>query len=92
MPQTKPEIISSKIQAEIKRLAPNAVVRTEFSGDDTADVYIYAPRRFCDMLASRAKKLRDAEVRGDKFLTIRILAEDVENMSDEAKAKYGIQG
>ncbi len=92
MPQTKAEIVSAKIQEEMKRVAPHAKVRVDFEGhnDDGADIYIYAPRKHTDMLASRAKKLRDSMVKGDQFLTIRILAEDIENMSEEAKKKYGI--
>ena len=76
----------------MKRLAPNAVVRVGFEGhdDDGADIYIYAPRRHADMLAGRAKRLRDSLIKGDKFLTIRILCEDIENMIEEAKKKYGI--
>lgn len=93
MPQTKAEIISSKIRDEVKRLAPNAVVRVDFEGQDdsaAANLYIYAPRRHADMLANRAKKLRDSLKRGDTFLTIRILCEDIESMSEEAKKKYGV--
>ena len=92
MPQTKAEIISNKVKDEIKRLAPHAIVRVSFEGhgEDGADIYIYAPRKHTDMLASRAKKLRDSMIKGEKFLTIRILPEDIESMSEEAKKKYGI--
>lgn len=91
MAQTKPEIIVTKIESEVKRLAPNVVTRISYEGfsDDGADLYIYAPRKIADMLQTRAKKLL-ASLLGNDRLTIRIMVDAFENMSDEAKKKYGI--
>ena len=91
MPQSQPEQIATKIQLEIKRLAPNAVVRLSYEGfkEDGADIYIYAPRKVMDMLSMRAQKMRD-QLKGNKMLNIRVMADAFENMSAEAKKKYGI--
>ena len=91
MGQTKPEMIANKIQSEVKRLAPSVVMRISYEGfsDDGADVYIYAPRKIADMLLTRAQKLRDSLLGKDR-LNIRIMVDTIENMSEEAKKKYGI--
>lgn len=92
MPQTSAEIIAKKIESETKRLAPQAVVRIDFSNykDDGADVYIYAPRKVADMLRGRLKGTLDVELRKASGVRARLLMEDIENMTAEAKKKYGI--
>ena len=92
MPQTVPEIIAKKIEGEAKRLAPLAVIRIDFSNykNDGVDVYIYAPRKVSDMLRGRLKGTLDAELRKSNGIRARLLMEDIENMTVEAKKKYGI--
>lgn len=92
MPQTAAEIVAKKLEAEVKRLAPQAVIRIDYSSykDDGADVYVYAPRKIADMLRGRLKTTLDAELRKTKGIRIRLLMEDIENMTEEAKRKYGI--
>ena len=92
MPQTGAEIVAKKVEAEVKRLAPQAVTRIDYSSyhDDGADLYIYSPRKISDMLRNRVKTTLDTEMRRTKNIRIRLLMEDIENMSDEAKKKYGI--
>ncbi len=92
MPQTGAEIVAKKVEAEVKRLAPQAVIRIDYSSykDDGADIYIYAPRKITDMLRSRLKTTLDTELRKTKGIRARLLMEDIENMTVEAKKKYGI--
>jgi len=92
VPQTPAEIIAKKIESEAKRLAPLAVVRIDYSNykDDGADIYIYAPRKVADMLRDRLKAAMEAELRKAKGVRARLLMEDIENMTAEAKKKYGI--
>lgn len=92
MPQTAAEIIAKKLEAEVKRLAPQAVIRIDYSSyqDDGADIYVYAPRKISDMLRGRVKATLDAELRKSKGTRARLLMEDIENMTSEAKKKYGI--
>ncbi|HET9869853.1 MAG TPA: hypothetical protein VFR02_05095 [bacterium] len=92
MPQTVPEIIAKKIEAEAKRLAPLAVIRIDFSNykNDGVDIYSYAPRKVSDMLRGRLKGVLDAELRKATGIRARLLMEDIENMTEEAKKKYGI--
>jgi hypothetical protein len=92
MPQTAAEILAKKIEAEAKRLAPQAVIRIDYANykDDGADIYIYAPRKVADMLRGRLKSTMDAELRKSKGIRARLLMEDIENMTAEAKKKYGI--
>jgi hypothetical protein len=92
MPQTAAEILAKKIEAEAKRLAPQAVIRIDYANykDDGADIYIYAPRKVADMLRGRLKATMDAELRKSKGIRARLLMEDIENMTAEAKKKYGI--
>ncbi len=92
MPQTVPEIIAKKIEAEVKRLAPLAVIRIDFSNykNDGVDIYIYAPRKVADMLRGRLKATLDAELKKANGIRARLLMEDIENMTAEAKKKYGI--
>lgn len=80
------------MEAEIKRLAPQAVLRLDFSSykDDGVDIYVYAPRKVADMLRGRLKGTMDAELRKSNGTRARLLMEDIENMTPEAKKKYGI--
>ena len=90
--QTGAEQLAKKVETEIKRLAPNAVIRNDYSSykDDGVDVYVYAPRKVADMLKTRIKSVMDAELRRLKGIRARLLMEDMENMTPEAKKKYGI--
>jgi hypothetical protein len=92
VPQTVPEIIAKKIESEAKRLAPLAVIRIDYSNykNDGVDVYIYSPRKVSDMLRGRLKGTLDAELRKANGIRARLLMEDIENMTAEAKKKYGI--
>lgn len=92
MAQTGAEQLAKKVEGEIKRLAPNAVIRNDYSSykDDGVDVYVYAPRKVADMLKTRVKTVMDAELRRLKGIRARLLMEDIENMTPEAKKKYGI--
>ncbi len=92
VPQTAAEILAKKIEAEAKRLAPQAVIRIDYSNykDDGADIYVYAPRKIADMLRGRLRSSLDTELKRTKGVRARILMEDIENMTAEAKKKYGI--
>jgi hypothetical protein len=92
VPQTAAEILAKKMEAEIKRLAPQAVLRLDFSSykDDGVDIYVYAPRKVADMLRGRLKGTMDTELRKSNGTRARLLMEDIENMTPEAKKKYGI--
>ncbi len=93
MPQTPAEQIAKKMESEAKRLAPQAVIRIDYSNykDDGADIYVYAPRKVADMLRGRLKSAMELELRRIKGVKARLLMEDIENMTVEAKKKYGIQ-
>jgi len=90
--QTGAEQLAKKMEAEVKRLAPNAVIRNDYSSykDDGVDIYVYAPRKVADMLKGRLKGTMDTELRRVKGIRARLLMEDIENMTPEAKKKYGI--
>jgi hypothetical protein len=92
VPQTAAEQVGKKLEAEVKRLAPNAIIRLDYTNykDDGVDVYVYAPRRISDMLRGRLKGTLDQELKRAKGTRARLLMEDIENMSAEAKAKYGV--
>ncbi|HUO58114.1 MAG TPA: hypothetical protein VMV05_08050 [bacterium] len=92
MAQTGAEQLAKKMEAEVKRLAPNAVIRNDYSSykDDGVDIYVYAPRKVADMLKGRLKGTMDTELRRVKGIRARLLMEDIENMTPEAKKKYGI--
>jgi hypothetical protein len=92
VPQTVAEILAKKVESEAKRLAPQAVIRIDYSNykDDGADIYVYAPRKVADMLRGRLKGTMEAELRKAKGIRARLLMEDIENMTAEAKKKYGI--
>jgi hypothetical protein len=92
VPQTAAEVVAKKVEAEVKRLAPQAVVRVDYSSyqDDGADLYVYAPRKISDMLRDRLKSTLNAALRTTKGIRVRLLMEDIENMTAEARNKYGI--
>ena len=92
MPLTAAEQLAKKVETELKRLAPQAVIRTDFSNyqDDGVDLYVYAPRKVADIMRGRLKAIMDAELRRVKDLRARLLMEDMENMTAEAKQRYGI--
>jgi len=90
--QTAAEQLAKKIEGEVRRLSPQAVIRIDYSNykDDGADIYVYAPRKVSDMLRGRLKATLDSELRRIKGVRARLLMEDMENMTAEAKKKYGI--
>ena len=89
---TQAEALALRIKQEAKRLYGGALVRISldaYPNDDGADIYIYAPRKYSDMLLSKLKKvkmelLKNSKVDGNK---LRILMEDVENLSEEARQR-----
>ena len=92
MPQVAAEQLAKKVEGEAKRLAPQAVIRLDYANykDDGVDIYIYAPRKLADMLRGRLRGTMDAELKRVKGVRARLLMEDIENMTAEAKKKYGI--
>jgi len=92
LPITAAEQIAKKLETEVKRLAPQAVIRNDYTSykDDGVDIYVYAPRKVADMLRGRLKGTMDAELRRLNNVRARLLMEDIENMTVEAKKKYGI--
>jgi hypothetical protein len=92
MGMTQAEAIAERLKGEAKRLYGQVLIRVSldaYPNDDGADVYIYAPRKFSDMLLSKLKIarmtfLKNTKVDGDK---LRIFMEDSENMSPELKAR-----
>ncbi len=92
MPQTAAEILAKKMEGEVKRLAPNAVIRNDFTSykDDGVDIYVYAPRKVADMLQGRLKGTLATELKRTNGTRARLLMEHIENMTPEAKKKYGI--
>jgi hypothetical protein len=90
--QTGAEQLAKKMEGEVKRLAPQAVIRNDYSSykDDGVDIYVYAPRKVADMLRGRLKGTMETELRRVKGIRARLLMEDIENMTPEAKKKYGI--
>jgi hypothetical protein len=93
VPITPAEILAKEMESEVSRLAPQAVIRNDFANykDDGVDIYIYAPRKVSDILRSRLKPIFATEMTKSKGgLKAKLLVEDIENMSPEAKKKYGI--
>ena len=92
MGMTQAEAIAERIKQEAKRLYGGALIRVSleaYPNDDGADVYIYAPKKFADMLLSKLKVakmqfLKNTKVDKDK---VRIFMEDMENMSPELKER-----
>ncbi len=95
MPKTAAEIIADKIVSETKRLCPPALVRIshEAFGDYGADIYVYAPRKYADMLRDKLKVAKLNFIKGTKQEPdkIRVLMEDIENMSEKAKSYFAAQ-
>jgi hypothetical protein len=93
MALTAAEQLATKVENELKRLAPQAVIRKDYTNyqDDGVDLYVYAPRKVAYIMQGKLKAIVDAELRRVKDLRARLLMEDIENMSAEAKQKYGIQ-
>jgi len=96
MPKTAAEQVSEKIVAEAKRLCPPALVRVsnEAFGDHGADIYIYAPRKYADMLRDKLKVTKINALKGTRQEAdkIRILVDNIETMTDKAKAYFAAQG
>jgi|GEM_PF-625107 hypothetical protein len=92
MGMTQPEAIAERLKQEAKRLYGSVLLRVSldaYPNDDGADIYIYAPRKFSDMLltklkAARLQYLKNTKVSIDK---LRIFMEDSENMSPELKQR-----
>jgi hypothetical protein len=92
MGATQAEAIAERIRGEAKRLYPGALIRVSleaFPNDDGADIYIYAPRKYSDMLLSKLKVARVQFLKNTKvdMSKIRIIMEDSENMSPEVKQR-----
>jgi|DewCreStandDraft_4_1066084.scaffolds.fasta_scaffold04675_12 hypothetical protein len=92
MGMTQAEALAERLKQEAKRLYGGALARVSidaYPNDDGADLYIYAPRKYSDMLLSKLKVLKmqllkNSKVDGDK---LRIFMEDSENMSPQLKEK-----
>jgi hypothetical protein len=95
MPKTAAEQIAEKILAEAKRLCPPALVRVshEAHGDHGADIYVYAPRKFCEMINQRLKGTKLEALKGTRQEAdkIRIFVDAQETMSEKAKAAFANQ-
>ena len=65
MAQTGAEQLAKKMEGEVKRLAPQAVIRNDYSSykDDGVDIYVYAPRKVADMLRGRLKGTMETELK-----------------------------
>jgi len=92
MVMTQAEAIAERLRGEAKRLYPGALIRISleaFPNDDGADIYIYAPRKYSDMLLSKLKVARQQFVKNTKvdMSKLRIIMEDAENMSAELKQR-----
>jgi hypothetical protein len=92
MGMTQAEAIAERLRQEAKRLYGGALIRVSleaFPNDDGADIYIYSPKKYADMLLTKLKAakitfLKNTKVDGSK---VRILMEDIENLKPELKAK-----
>ncbi|HDQ25502.1 MAG TPA: hypothetical protein ENN43_01995 [bacterium] len=92
MGMTQAEALAERLKQEAKRLYAPVLIRVSleaYPNDDGADIYIYAPKKFSDMLLSKLKIAREqflktAKVDKDK---LRIFMEDAENMSPELKER-----
>ena len=92
MGATQAEAIAERLRGEAKRLYGPALCRVSleaYPNDDGADIYIYAPKKYADMLLSKLKLarvqfLKNTKVDQDK---VRIFMEDMENMSPELKER-----
>jgi hypothetical protein len=89
---TQAEAIAERLKAEAKRLYGGALCRVSleaYPNDDGADLYVYAPRKYSDMLLNKLKAakmqfLKNTKVDSDK---LRIFMEDIENMTPELKQR-----
>lgn len=89
---TQAEAIAERLKAEAKRLYGGALCRVSleaYPNDDGADLYVYAPRKYSDMLLNKLKAakmqfLKNTKVDADK---LRIFMEDIENMTPELKQR-----
>ena len=96
MGATQAEAIAERLKGEARRLYGGALIRVSrdaFPEDDGADLYIYAPKKFSDMLLNKLKTaklqfLKNTQVSGDK---VRIFMEDMENMSPELKERLSAE-
>ena len=96
MGMTQAEAIAERLKQEAKRLYGLALIRVSldaYPNDDGADVYIYAPKKFADMLLTKLKLakvtfLKNTKVDKDK---VRIFMEDMENMSPELKERLTVE-
>jgi hypothetical protein len=95
MPKTAAEQIAEKIVAEAKRLCPPAMIRVsnEAYGDHGADIYIYCPRKYTDMINQRLKGTKVEALKGTRQEAekIRIFVDAQETMSEKAKAYFANQ-
>ena len=96
MPKTAAEQVAEKVVAEAKRLCPPALVRVsnEAFGDYGADIYVYAPRKYADMLRDKLKVAKLNALKGTRQEPdkIRVLVDNIETMTDKAKAYFAAQG
>lgn len=92
MAKTAAEQVAEKIQAEAKRLCPPALVRISYEafGDHGADIYVYAPRKYTDMINQRLKAAKIDALKGTRQEAdkIRIFVDAQETMSEKAKAAF----
>ncbi|MCE5300325.1 MAG: hypothetical protein LLG37_05565 [Spirochaetia bacterium] len=96
MGMTQAEAIAERIKGEAKRLYGPILVRVSldaYPNDDGADIYMYAPRKYSDMLLTKLKAAREQFLKGTKVDRdkLRLFMEDSENMSPELKAKLMAQ-
>ncbi|MEI7640724.1 MAG: hypothetical protein WCJ46_04350 [bacterium] len=92
MAMTQAEAIAERLKQEAKRLYPPSLIRVSlesYPNDDGADLYVYAPRKYSDMLLAKLKVAREAYLKNTRvdMSKIKILVEDIENMSAELKAR-----
>ena len=87
---TPVEKVAEDLKKEAKRLCPPAFVKVSAdpAHDREATVYIYAPRKFADMLQDRLKTLRTQLLKTTPNLNVRIMMDDMENMSPQLKEQY----
>ncbi len=85
---TPVERVADSLKNEAKRLCPTAFVNTVSESDKLANVYIYAPRKYADMLQDRLKSLRTQIFKTTTgTMDVRILMDDLENVPAALKEK-----
>ncbi len=83
---TPVEKVAESLKNEAKRLCPIAFVNTVSESDQVADVYVYAPRKYADMLQDRLKVLRTQIFKTmTGSMEVRIIMDDMENMTPKLK-------